>query len=102
MFIMSLVNCMDIKVIIVIAVVISVFKLVCTSVIVLLSIAIDVIRFISLTILVPPGNTNVSKQTNESNSNIDKVVDKTTAREGGLKAPPSEREKNSCYSNKLK
>ena len=85
---------MNIKVIIVIAVVISAFKLVGTSVIILLSIAVDVVRFISLTILVPPGNTTESKQTNESNSDIDKIVDKTTAGEGGFRAPPSKREKN--------
>ena len=52
---------MNVKVIMIIAVVISVFKLVDISVIVVLSIAIDVVRFISLTIVVPPGYTTVSK-----------------------------------------
>ena len=61
--------------------------LIMCSVIVLFSITVDVVRFISLTILVPPGNTNVSKQTNESNQYIDKIVDKTTAGEGDFKLP---------------
>ena len=57
------------------------------SVIVFLSITVDVVRFISLTILVPPGNTTISKQTNENNKDIDEVVDKTTAGEGDFKLP---------------
>ena len=59
---------------------------------------VDVIGFISLTMLVPPGNTTVNKQTNDSNCDIDEIVDKTTAGGGSCKAPPSKREKNHCYS----
>ena len=43
-------------------------------VIVLFSIAVDVVRLISLTILVPPGNPSVSHQPSESNRNIDQTV----------------------------
>ena len=74
-------NCLtdsvNVEVITIIAVVVAVLS----SVIVLLSIAVNVVRLISLTILVPPGNPRVSHQSNESNKNIDEVVDKTTARE---------------------
>ena len=51
------------------------FKLICTSVVVLIlfSIAVDVVRFISLTILIPPGHPSVSHQTNDSNNDIDKI-----------------------------
>ena len=69
------------------------------SVIVLFSIAVNVVRFISLTILIPPRNTTVSKQTNESNQDIDKIVHKTTAGEGGLKLPLCERNKNGQNTN---
>ena len=73
--------------------------LIMCSVIILLSIAVDVVRFISLTILVPPGNTTVSKQTNENNKDIDEIVDKTTAGEGDFKFPCRERNKNYQYTD---
>ena len=62
---MSLINSMNIKVIIVIAIVISVFKLVCTSVIVVLSIVVDVVRFISPAILVAIPWKHNCKQTDQ-------------------------------------
>ena len=57
------------------------------SVIVLFSVAVDVVRLISLTILVPPGNPSVSHQPSERNKDIDQIVDKTSARERSLKMP---------------
>ena len=68
-------------------VIISTFKFILISVIVLFSIAVYVVRFISLTILVPPSNPSVSHQTSESNQDIGKIVDKTTAGEGGVDIP---------------
>ena len=51
------------------------------SVIVVFSIVVDIVRFISLTILVPPGNTSVSRQSTQSNNDVDEVVDKATTGE---------------------
>ena len=62
-------------------------RLVLTFIIVLLSIAVNVVRFIFLTILVPPSNPSVSHQTNESNQDIDKIVHRTTAGEGSAELP---------------
>ena len=63
---------MNIEIIIAIAAIIFVLKaVIMCSVIILLSIAIDVVR-----ILVPPGNTTVSKRINKNKKNVDKLIDK--------------------------
>ena len=63
---------------------VSVYLLFLTFVVVFFSIAVDVVWFISLTILVPPGNPTVSHQTDDNNNDIDKIVHKTTARNGSI------------------
>ena len=84
----ELVNSVDIEIIIVVGVVIAVVEvIILSSVIVLFSIAVNVVRLISLTILVPPGNPSVSHQPSESNKDVDQVVDKTTAGESRLEMP---------------
>ena len=52
-----------------------------SSVAVVFSIEMDVVRFISLTILVPLGNTGVSHQSTESYKDIGKVINITTTGE---------------------
>ena len=71
------------------------------SIVVLFSIAVDIVRFISLTIPVSPGNPrlSVSHQTNDCNNNIDKIVHKTTTGEGGIKLPCWERNKNDLHTD---
>ena len=86
----------------IIAIIIATFKFISISVIVLFSIAVNVVRFISLTILVPPSNPSVSHQTNECNQDINKIVDKTTAGEGSIEVPRDEWNKNCRYTKKLK
>ena len=73
-----LVDSVNIKVIIIIIIIVG-FILIIS--IVLFSIAIDVVRFISLSILVLPSNTCVSHYPNKGYDGIDKIVDKTTAGE---------------------
>ena len=78
----ELVDSVNVEIVVIVAVVIAVAEaIIFSSVIVLFSIAVDVVRFISLTILVPPGYPGISHQSSESNEDVDKVVDKTTAGE---------------------
>ena len=85
---------MNIEVVIVAVIIVILMAFFMISVVVLFSIAVDVIRFISLTILVSPGNPGVSHQTNDSNNDIDKIVHKTTAGGRGYILPLSERNEN--------
>ena len=61
---------------------------------------IDVIRFISLSILVLPSNTMscVRHYLNKDYGGIDKIVDKSTVREG-MHNVPSEHKRHVCYHN---
>ena len=70
-----LVDGLNIKVIIVIVVIVG---FILSISVVLFSIAIDVIRFISLSILISLCNNNKSSNTNEGHHYIDEIVDKTT------------------------
>ena len=86
----DLIDSVYIEVISIIAVVVTTLITV-ISVVVLFSIAVSVVRLISLSILVSPGNIAVSHQPSQGNDNIDEVVDKTTTWEGRVEMPGIER-----------